>query len=143
MNFYPRRRRLAPAIIIISLIDVLIVLVVFLLVTTTYRNRPAVKITLPESNQTPRQPPKPGATDQSVTITVHLGQPSFFVGLKPITADRLTSELEHAVRLNPDVLVDIRADKDAGIGLVMKVWDSAKAARAKKVQILTKNPGSP
>ena len=143
MNFYPRRRRQAPVIIIISLIDVLIVLVVFLLVTTTYRNQPAVKLTLPESNQAPRQQPKPGATDQSVTITVHPGQPNFFIGRKPITADRLTPEFEFAVRLNPEVLVDIRADKDAGIGLVMKVWDSAKAARVKKVQIYTKNQETP
>ena len=42
MKFYPRRRRSAPSIIIISLIDVLIVMLTFLMVTTTYRNQPSV-----------------------------------------------------------------------------------------------------
>ena len=37
--------------IIISLIDILIVLLIFLMVTTSFKQFPAVKLTLPESRQ--------------------------------------------------------------------------------------------
>jgi len=51
MRFLVRKRRTAPAVIIVALIDVLIVLVIFLLVTTTFKQQPAMHLTLPESTQ--------------------------------------------------------------------------------------------
>ncbi|NDD39996.1 MAG: biopolymer transporter ExbD [Verrucomicrobia bacterium] len=50
MQFTVRKRRNPPAVIIVSLIDVLMVVLIFLMVTTTFRQQPAVKLTLPESN---------------------------------------------------------------------------------------------
>jgi len=38
-------------VIIVALIDILIVLVIFLVVTTTFKQQPALKLALPESNQ--------------------------------------------------------------------------------------------
>src|ERR1035437_1912999 len=51
MRFLVRKRRTAPAVIIVALIDVLIVLVIFLLVTTTFKQQPAMHLTLPDSTQ--------------------------------------------------------------------------------------------
>ena len=51
MRFTTRKQRQAPAVIIISLIDILIVLLIFLMVTTTFKQFPAVKLTLPEAKQ--------------------------------------------------------------------------------------------
>ena len=59
MRFYIRKRRQTPAVIIVALIDVLIVLLIFLVVTTTFKNRPALRLALPESTQAQ----KSGATD--------------------------------------------------------------------------------
>lgn len=140
MNFYPRRHRQAPPIIIISLIDVLIVMVVFLLVTTTYRNRPSLKLTLPSSSQAAKAPPRPGVNDQTIVVTVHRESPSFYIGMRPVTSERLQSELVSAVKVNPEVQVDINADQETALGLVVKVWDAAKAAGVKNLKILTRTP---
>ena len=51
MKFLIRKRRAAPAVIIVALIDVLIVLVIFLLATMTFKQQPLVKLALPESTQ--------------------------------------------------------------------------------------------
>ncbi len=51
MRFLIRKRRTAPAVIIVALIDVLIVLVIFLLVTTTFKQQPSLRLQLPESTQ--------------------------------------------------------------------------------------------
>ena len=56
MRFLVHKRRTAPAVIIVALIDVLIVLVIFLLVTTTFKQVPALQLALPAS----RQALKPG-----------------------------------------------------------------------------------
>jgi len=50
VNFYSRRRR-APAINIVSLIDILAILLIFFIVTTTFRKQtPQVLIELPKSS---------------------------------------------------------------------------------------------
>src|SRR6266403_750315 len=50
MRFYVRKRRQAPAVIIVALIDILIVLLIYLMVTTTFRQQPALKLALPVSS---------------------------------------------------------------------------------------------
>jgi len=66
MKFLTRRRKAAPAIVIISLIDVLVVLLVFLMVTTRFRNTPSVALTLPET----REAPKAGASAEKPPMVV-------------------------------------------------------------------------
>jgi biopolymer transport protein ExbD len=138
MKFYPRRRRMAPPIIIISLIDVLIVMLVFLLVSTTYKNQPAIKLTLPESSQTPRPGLRPGVNEHSVVVTIQKEPPNFFVGLRPVAMDALLPELEAAVKV-----VEINADREAGVGLVLRVYDAARKAKVRKDNLVinTKGPG--
>ena len=49
MNFIVRKRR-APNIIIVSLVDILIILLIFFVVSTTFKkDQPEVQINLPES----------------------------------------------------------------------------------------------
>jgi len=141
MKFYPRRRRLPPPIIIISLIDVLIVMLVFLMVTTTYKNQPSIKLTLPESTQTPRQGLKVGVNDKSIVVTVHQEPPNFYVGIKPVKVDELLPALEDAVKFNSNVVVEINADRDAGVGLVFRVWDAARKAKVKKDNLVINTRG--
>src|SRR6476661_2193967 len=56
MNFAVRKRR-APSIIIVSLVDILIILLIFFVVSTTFKkDQPEVQINLPES-KTPTKAP--------------------------------------------------------------------------------------
>ena len=56
MKFYTRKRR-APSVIIVSLIDILAILLIFFIVTTTFRiNQPQLQINLPESKSAEQAP---------------------------------------------------------------------------------------
>src|SRR2546425_12395439 len=98
MQFTIRKRRQPPAIIIISLIDILIVLLIFLMVTTTFKQRPAVKITLPESQQA-----KPGAADEALVVIVARQQPVFYFKTMPVTLERLQESLQHEAKIHPGI----------------------------------------
>jgi biopolymer transport protein ExbD len=139
MKFYPRRRKTAPAIIIISLIDVLIVMLVFLLVSTTFKNQPSVKLTLPETAEAP----KPGASNEKppMIVTVAKEAPNYYVGNRPVTADALQTELKVAAASDANMHLVVRADGGAEWRLVVKVMEYAKLAQIKNVKAFTKGPG--
>lgn len=136
MKFYPRRRRSAPAIIIISLIDVLLVMLVFLLFTTTLKNTPAVKLELPESSETAR----PGASRDKppVVVSIRRESPRFFMGERPLNADQLPGELRAAQQKDPSLRLVLRADRESEWGDVVKVLDLAKQASITNVRAYTK-----
>ena len=137
MRFIERKRRQPPAVIIVSLIDVLIVVLIFLMVTTSFKQqKPAVKLTLPESKQG-----KAGASeDAPVIITIAKQEPYFYLANRPVTLDKLQAELIAGVAKNPNVAVSIRADEGSPWGKVVNVMDAAKVAKVKAVSAFTKSP---
>ncbi len=144
MHFYVRKRRTTPAVIIVALIDVLIVLVIFLLVTTTFKQQSMLKLSLPESAQAQ----KAGANENppfTVTIDANPTNRIYYIGENkdPVTFDQLESRLEQAVVKNPDLVLDINADKNAPWGKVVKVRDAAVAAKVKKLVANTKEEPKP
>jgi biopolymer transport protein ExbD len=138
MRFYVRKRRGAPAVIIVALIDVLIVLLIYLMVTTTFKQEPARRLTLPESSQAQ----KTGANEAPpLVVSIDL-QGNFRLGpeANPVTPDRLKEELLAAVARTPDLKLAISADEAAPVGRFVKVYDAAKAAHVRSVNIFTKAP---
>ena len=129
MRFFVRKRRSTPTVIIIALIDVLIVLVIFLLVTTTFKQQPAVKLALPESSQAQ----KSGANENAPLVVSIDPQGNYRLGAeaKPVTFERLKTELVAAVAKTPDLKLAISADKTAPWGQVIRVMDAAKEAKVK------------
>lgn len=136
MQFVTRKRHQAPTVIIISLIDILIVLLIFLMVTTTFKQVPSVKLTLPES-----KPSTEGATAASLIVTVAKQEPFFYVEKLPVTYARLQDEIKARVVKDPKLQVSIRAGGDTQWSNVVRVMSAAKAANAKSVVALTKSPG--
>jgi biopolymer transport protein ExbD len=134
MRFTSGRRRPAPAIIIVSLIDILIVLLIFLMVTTTFRQQPAVKLTLPESAQAR----KTGADADTLLVTVSKEPPHFYLGERAVTLERLETEFRAQAAANTNLTVAIRPDKEAAVEHFFKVMDAARAARVRNVQALTR-----
>jgi biopolymer transport protein ExbD len=140
MKFVIRKRRTAPTVIIVALIDVLIVLVIFLLVTTTFKQVPSLQLALPQSTQVL----KPGVNDNPpivVTIASHAEGDGVFLGKYPYTVDQLRAQLIAEVAKNPNVKLAVRADKDAAWGRIVAVMDAAKAAHIKLMSAYTKEPG--
>ncbi len=140
MKFSSRKRRQAPTIIIISLIDILIVLLIFLMVTTTFKQQPALRLSLPESKQA-----KPGGSEDShqLLVTIAKQEPYFYLGKHAITSDRLQQELVSTVAKDPQVAVSLWPDTGAPFGQFMKAWDAVAAAGIKNVRVLAKRPSQP
>ena len=136
MRFLQRKRRQAPAIIIVSLIDILIVLLIFMMVTTTFKQHPAVKLALPQSSQ-----PREGASEANLIVTVAEQPPYFFLGQLPVTIEKLQSELVARLGKDPNVALTIRGDTASTWGRIVQVMDAAKAARVKNVSALVKTGG--
>jgi biopolymer transport protein ExbD len=134
MQFTNHKRRRAPTVIIVSLIDVLLVVLIFLMVTTTFKKEqpPSIKVNLPESKQA-----KPGASENKkpFVITVATNSPYLYVGEKPVTLDRLQTELAAEVKKDPELRVAIKADKRSPFGEVVKALDAAKLANVSSDRI--------
>ena len=139
MKFLVRKRRSAPAVIIVALIDVLIVLVIFLLVTTTFKQTPPLKLTLPAS----RQPLKSGVSDNPPQIVTISSNGTIFLGASPFTMDQLQSQLTALAARNPKVKLAVRADQNAPWGRMVAVMDAAKAAKISDLSAYTKEAGKP
>lgn len=132
MRFSVRKRRQPPAVIIVSLIDILIVLLIFMMVTTTFKDVPALRITLPESRAVST---KPGVSENPpVIVTITTNRPYFYLGKLPITIERLQADLIARAKVNPNLVLAIRADTEASYGNVVKVTDIANTARVKQIK---------
>jgi len=141
MRFYVRKRKQAPAIIIVALIDILIVLLIFLMVTTTFKQQPALKLALPESSQATKSgahedPPLVVSVDP--TGGLRLGPEG-----KPVTAERLKEELVAAAAKTPGLKIAISADTSAPFGQIIKVMDAAREAGLKAVSAFTREAAKP
>ena len=138
MRFYTRKRRQAPAVIIVALIDILIVLLIFLMVTTTFRQQPALKLSLPESSQAQ----KSGAQESPPLVVTVDPKGNLRLGPqgKPVTVDQLKAELAVEVSKAPDLKLAISGDEGAPWGRIIKVMDAAKAVGIKLVTAFTKEP---
>ncbi len=141
MRFYSRKRRQAPAVIIVALIDILIVLLIFLLVTTTFRQQPALKLALPESSHAERT----GAQENPPLVVSVDAEGDLRLGPegKPVTAERLKTELLAAAEKTQELKLAISADKRAPFGQIVKVMDAAKEAKIKIVNAFTKEATKP
>jgi biopolymer transport protein ExbD len=136
MKFYPRRRRSAPSIIIISLIDVLIVMITFLLFSTTYRNQPSVKLALPELGGQPQA----GAGNEKppLIVTIAKSDPPYYLGDRAISEDKLGQELRSAAQGDPALNLILSADREASWEKVARALQLARTAQIRSVKAFTK-----
>jgi biopolymer transport protein ExbD len=134
MKFASRKRR-APSIIIVSLVDVLVILLIFFVVSTTFRtDQPEVQINLPESKTATNAP----AELEHALITVDPDDEIKLDGRVVAIED-----LEKAVRdlsATRKSSLAMQADKQASFGTIIKVMDALKLAGVKNLPAFTQ-PG--
>lgn len=139
MRFLVRKRKTAPAVIIVALIDVLIVLVIFLLVTTTFKQQSALKLALPESSQAK----KAGANENPPLVVSIDAQGIYYLDKLPKTFEQMQDELIAQAAKNPKLVLAINADEKAPWGKIVKVRDAAAKANIKSLVAFTKETGKP
>src|SRR5207247_3569677 len=132
MKFAVRKRR-APLIIIVSLVDILIILLIFFVVSTTFKkDQPEVQINLPESKTAQK---RPGELEHAIVSIDQDDQ--IKLEKRAIGVD----ELEGAVRDLPDArrsTLVLQADRKASFGTIIKVMDALKLAGVKNLPAFTK-----
>jgi biopolymer transport protein ExbD len=132
MNFAVRKRR-APLIIIVSLVDILIILLIFFVVSTTFKkDQPEVQINLPESQTAQKVPGELEHAIVSIDQDDQIKLDGRAVGV---------DELGGAVRGLPDArksALALQADRKASFGTIIKVMDALKLAGVKNLPAFTK-----
>jgi biopolymer transport protein ExbD len=132
MKFAVRKRR-APSIIIVSLVDILTILLIFFVVSTTFkRDQPEVQINLPDS----KTATKTSTELEHAIVSVDQNDEVKLDG-RTIAID----ELEGAVRDLPGTRkssLALLADKKASYGMIIKVLDALKLAGVKNLPAFTR-----
>jgi biopolymer transport protein ExbD len=131
MKFAVRKRR-APTIIIVSLVDILTILLIFFVVSTTFKkDQPEVNINLPESKTSTSKP----AELEHVIVTVDAHDALQLDG-KDIAVDDLQEAISNLPPARKSTLV-LKADEKASFGIIVKVMDALKLAGVKNLPAFT------
>ena len=127
------RKRRAPSIIIVSLVDILTILLIFFVVSTTFKkDQPEVRINLPESKTATTAP----AELEHALVSVDENDGVMLDG-KTIPVE----ELQTAVQSLPPerkATLALQADKKASFGTIVKVLDALKLAGIKNLPAFTR-----
>jgi biopolymer transport protein ExbD len=131
MKFAVRKRR-APTIIIVSLVDILTILLIFFVVSTTFKkDQPQVNINLPESKTSTSKP----AELDHVIVTVD-AQDKLQLDGKEVSVDGLQEAVTNLPAERKTTLV-LKADEKASFGIIVKVMDALKLAGIKNLPAFT------
>jgi biopolymer transport protein ExbD len=132
MKFAVRKRR-APSIIIVSLVDILTILLIFFVVSTTFRkDQPEVQINLPESKTATSAP----AELEHALLTVSENDEIKLDG-KTIAVEDLEGAVRNLSETRRTSLA-LQADKKASFGVIVKVMDALKLAGVKNLPAFTR-----
>ncbi len=129
MDFRPRKSKKALIINVTSLIDVMFLLLIFFMVSSTFKNQPAINLTLPRSATAEETPVTPAVIYLTAAGAVYLND-------QPVTAgelDRVLADLRSGG--GEDDRIVLRADADAAHGDVVDIIDTVKESGFTRVSI--------
>lgn len=125
------RKRRAPSIIIVSLVDILTILLIFFVVSTTFKkDQPEVQINLPESQTATKAPSE---SDHAI-VSVDANDDVALDG-RPVPVDELELAVRELVATKKSLA--LQADKKASFGTIIKVMDALKLAGVKNLPAFT------
>ena len=126
------RKRRAPSIIIVSLVDILTILLIFFVVSTTFKkDQPEVQINLPESATATTQP----AQTEHAVVSVNENDEVRLDG-NPLPVEELEAAVRNLSGARRTSLA-LEADRKASFGTIIKVMDALKLAGVKNLPAFT------
>jgi biopolymer transport protein ExbD len=132
VKFAVRKRR-APSVIIVSLVDILTILLIFFVVSTTFKkDQPEVQINLPESKTAANAPAE---LDHAI-LTVDENDGIKLDG-RSVEIDQLETEVRNLPETRRSTLA-LQADTKASYGMIIKVLDALKLAGVKNLPAFTR-----
>ncbi len=119
------RKTVQPSVPIISLIDILAILLIFFIATTTFKRKEAlVNVSLPKSTEMASSAEKITRLTLAVTKDGQIA-----LGEQTVTLETLAQALGELKQRQPDLKLQLKADKEVELGLVVEVWDEARKAK--------------
>ena len=134
-GFYTRKRR-APVVIIVSLIDILAILLIFFIVTSTFKkNLPQLKIALPESKAATASEKNevPFILEVQDETTLQLDG-------KPVTLDGLATALRETNASAPDRGIALQADEGVPFRVIVRIIDALRDAGIRNLPAFARPP---
>ncbi len=133
MTFYTRRRR-APTIQIVSMIDILAILLIFFIVTTTFRKQtPQVQIELPKSTTAREEP----AAEEPVLVSVGATGP-IDIGGELVEEAGLRAAIERLHAAGRPI--GLQVDRRVPFERVVKVLDAFREAGVPQLPAFLEKP---
>jgi biopolymer transport protein ExbD len=127
------RKRRAPSIIIVSLVDILTILLIFFVVSTTFkRDQPEVQINLPDSKTSS----KSSSEQDHAVVSVNASDEVRLDG-QVIAVEQLEGEVRNLPVTRRSTLA-LQADKKSSFGTIIKVMDALKLAGVKNLPAFTR-----
>jgi biopolymer transport protein ExbD len=127
------RKRRAPSIIIVSLVDILTILLIFFVVSTTFKkDQPEVQINLPDSKTSTKATTEVEHAIVSVNETDEVRLDG-----QVIEVDQLEAAVRDLPAARKSTLA-LQADKKASFGTIIKVMDALKLAGVKNLPAFTR-----
>lgn len=131
MKFAVRKKR-APSIIIVSMVDILVILLIFFVVSTTFRtDQPEVQINLPESKTAKEQPSELDHTLISIDADDEIKLDG-----KVVDAEALQTAVTDLSPTKKSSIA-LKADQKSSFGVIIKVMDALKLAGVKNLPAFT------
>ncbi len=125
----PKHKR-KPTINITSLIDVMFLLLIFFMVSSTFKEEQAIEISLPQAESSVQHEVTPHEISVDREGEIYFEQIAVGEG-------ELREALRALLATDPDVVLVLRADKEADFGSVVRVIDIARELNAGNLQIPT------
>jgi len=126
MNLRPRKRN-SPVIPIVALVDILIITLLFIVATTTFRKakpKMQMQINLPQSSGLGTTAP---TKEVRKTLAITQDKKVLLDGTEVADVD-LTAALKHMKANDPSARLELQADQNTPLGMLVKVWDALKTA---------------
>jgi biopolymer transport protein ExbD len=127
------RKRRAPSIIIVSLVDILTILLIFFVVSTTFkRDQPEVQINLPDSKTST----KASSEQEHAVVSVNENDEVRLDG-QIVNVEELETSVKNLTPARRASLA-LQADKKSSFGTIIKVMDALKLAGVKNLPAFTR-----
>ncbi len=123
MKFYTRKRK-SPVVPLVSLIDILAILLIFFIVTTTFKQQESLlKVNLPKSTEMAGT----SLTEARIALALTVDG-AISLGTETLTLEQVPAALQALKTSNPGAKLEMKADSETSLGLMVKLWDAATKA---------------
>ncbi len=131
---FKERKWQRPSFDLTPLVDIVFLLLIFFMLTSSFVEvKPGVKVNLPQASA-----PNIGAK-KDITVSIDINN-TLYYNNRVISPKDLYYKIAEVVKVNPNVVVIVEADKNVTHGKVVRVMDLIRKAGAKKIAIATRPP---